>query len=120
MSVIEIALFPVLSKLTAPVNSLSWVRVITPAPLLNVAAPAEAVCVIAPVCVMPTALTVKVPVPTDDVPRMMALASATATPFAPLLFRPTAPVKSLRLPSEMAPPAVKEEVPRTVKIPPND
>ena len=68
---------------------------ITPAPPLNVAAPASAACVIAPLCVIPTALTVKVPVPTDDVPKIIALASVTATSKAPLLFKLTAPMKLL-------------------------
>jgi hypothetical protein len=62
--------------------------VIGPAPVLKVAIPAPAAWVIAPVWVIefgPVALTVSVPVPTLEVPSTIALASVSATLFAPLL-----------------------------------
>ena len=90
---------PLLLKLTAPVKLLfpAPTNVITPAPALKVAVPAPAVCVIVvpTACVIPTAFTANVPVPTPDVPKIIALASVTATLLAPLLFKLTAPVKSL-------------------------
>ena len=95
---IWIALAPVLLAFTVPVKSFACVSVITPPPVVKLAAPAVAACVMAPVCVMllaPVAVTVSVPLPTFEVPSTMALASVTATAFAPELFRTTAPVKSL-------------------------
>ena len=66
---------------------------IKPAPVVKDAAPAAAACVMAPVCVMllaPVAITVSVPEPTFDVPKIRSFASVIATSFAPLLFRDTA------------------------------
>ena len=69
---------------------------IAPAPVVNDDVP---VTVNAPVCVIelaPVAITVKFPVPpvpTVDVPRVIALISVTATLLAPLLFKLTAPIK---------------------------
>ena len=91
-SVMATLLVPELFKLTAPVKSLNWVRVITPAPALNEEVPAA---VIAPLCVIPTAVTVKVPLPKVDVPKSIAFTSVIATLLAPELFKLTAPVKSL-------------------------
>ena len=99
ISVNSTLLAPLLSKLTAPVKSLfpAPTNVIAPAPPLNVATPAFAACVIVvpAACVIPTAVTVSVPVPTDELPKMIALASLTATLLASVLIKLTAPVKSL-------------------------
>ena len=80
---------------TSPLKSLANVRSISPTPLSNVACPAPPACVIVPVCPIPTALTVNVPVPTSEVPRVIPFSSVSATLLFPLLFRLTAPVKSL-------------------------
>ena len=88
---------PVLVSDTGPVKSLpALASVIAPAPVVKLAAPAPAACTIAPVWVIefaPVAVTASVPLPTLEAPRMIAFASVTATLFAPLLFRLTAPMK---------------------------
>ena len=72
-SVTATLLAPLLFRITAPVKLLAaWVMVMTPAPALNVATPAPAAWVMAPVCVIPTAVIVRVPVPTEEVPRISA------------------------------------------------
>src|SRR4029079_669278 len=88
---------PLLLSDTAPVKLLpALVSVMALAPAVKVAAPAPRAWVIAPVCVIaPLALTVSVPLPTADRPRLTAFASVKATLFAPLLLSDTAPVKSL-------------------------
>ena len=87
---------PVEFKLTGPVKSLfALARVITPTPALKVTVPALPAWVIAPLCVMPTAVTVSVPVPKVDAPKIIASVSVMATVKAPELFKLTAPVKSL-------------------------
>ena len=83
---------PVEFRVTEPVKSLDWIRVMTPAPALNKEVP---ITVIAPLCVMPTAVTVKEPLPKVDAPKSIALASVMATLLAPELFKLTEPVKSL-------------------------
>ena len=66
------------------------------APALKVVMPAAAAWVIAPVSVIgPAEVTVRVPVPTPEVPSTVAAALVSETLFAPLLFSDTAPVKSL-------------------------
>ena len=88
-------LAPVEFRVTDPLNSLALVSVIAPAPALKVAAPALADWMMAPLCVMPTAFTVSVPVPKVDAPKIIASVSVMATVKAPELFKLTAPVKSL-------------------------
>ena len=117
------ALAPVFAADNAPVKSLAaLVSVIAPAPVLKLAMPAAAACLIAPVWVMvfaPVAVTVSVPVPTVDAPITMAFLSVMATLFAPLLFRLTAPVKSLVTVARVITPApaLKADVPPTVRPP---
>ena len=95
-SVIRIALVPELFAATGPVKSLpASVSVITPAPPLNVAVPAPDACVIAPVWVMPTAVTVSVPEPTPEAASWMASLSVIATLLAPELESVMVPWKSL-------------------------
>ena len=66
------------------------------APAVKVAAPAPAAWVITPVCVIaPVEVTVSVPVPTLEAPRVVGPAFVSATLLAPLLLSDTAPVKSL-------------------------
>ena len=100
-------------NVTLPVKSLDLVSVITPAPALKVAAPAPDACVIVPLCVMPTDVTVRVPVPKLDAANLIALESVIATLLAPELFRLTSPVKSLlALPRVITPaPALKVATP---------
>ena len=108
------ALFaPLLLSETAPVKSLAWVSVIAFAPAVNDAAPAAAACVSTPVCVIaPLELTVRVPVPTLDVPRTVAVPFVRDTAFAPLLFTETAPVRPFAWVSVIAfAPAVNDAVP---------
>ena len=93
-SVMATLLAPELFKLTEPVKSLDWVRVTTPVPALKVAAPADDAWVIAPLCVIPTAVTVKEPLPKMEEPKSIAFESLMAT-VAPVEFRVTEPVKSL-------------------------
>ena len=84
---------PVEFNATEPEKSLlALPRVITPAPALNKEVPAT---MIAPLCVMPTAVTVKEPLPKVEEPKSIALASVMATLLAPELFKLTDPVKSL-------------------------
>ena len=84
---------PVEFSVTAPVKSLpTLASVITPAPALNEEVPAA---VMAPVCVTPTAVTVKVPLPKVEAPKSIVFASVIATLFTPELFKLAAPVKSL-------------------------
>jgi len=103
-------LAPELFNATEPVKSLDWVRVITPAPASNEEAPAA---VIAPLCVMPTAVTVKEPLPKVDAPKSIAFISVMATLLVPELFNATEPVKLLpTLARVITPaPALNEEVP---------
>ena len=66
-----------------------------PAPVSKVARPAPEAWRIVPFWVMlfaPVALTVSVPDPREEVPRMIESASLTVTLLAPLLFKLTAPV----------------------------
>jgi len=63
---------------------------------LSVTAPAEAAWVIAPVSVMePPEVIARVPVPTEEVPKLKAALFVRATLFAPLLESETLPVKLL-------------------------
>ena len=95
-SVTDASFSPVVFRLTAPVNSLAaCVSRIAPAPALNVAAPAVAACVIALDCVMPTAVTVSVPLPTLEAASKRLSASAITTLLAPVFESVTAPPKSL-------------------------
>jgi hypothetical protein len=113
------ALAPLLFKPALPVKLLlPFVKVITPAPALIVAAPALAACVILPVCVIPTPVKLSVPVPTDEVPMLNAPLLVTDTLFAPLFESETAPVKTFALFNVIAlPPTVKLDAPGTVRIP---
>ena len=107
----------------APVRLLACVeRSTSVVPLLAVSvnAPALAACVMVPVCVIPApAVIFRVPVPTLDVPNTNALVSRKLTLLAPLLLRPTAPVKLLLALVKVIPaaPVVKLLVPVTVKEP---
>ena len=106
---------------TGPVKSLpTSVRARSPAPASSVTAPPPAACTMAPVWLIPVAVSVNAPLPIVDVPSTNAFASLTATSFAPLLLRLTAPMKSLPASvSVIAPlPALKLDVPATVKAPP--
>ena len=106
-------------RLTDPVKSLlALVRVITPAPALKVTAPAEEAWVIAPLCVIPTAVTVKEPLPKVELAKSIAFISVMAT-VAPVEFNATDPVKLLpALLRVITPaPALNEEVPATVIAP---
>ena len=95
-SVMPTLLVPELFRLTAPVKSLpALVRVITPAPALKIAAPADDAWVMAPLCVMPTAVTVNAPSPNKDAPKSIAFASVMPTLLAPELFKLNEPVKLL-------------------------
>ena len=92
-SVMATLFTPELFKLTAPVKLFpALARVITPAPALNEEVPAA---VIAPLCVIPTAVTVKEPLPKVDAPKSIAFVSVIETLLAPELFKLTEPVKSL-------------------------
>jgi len=63
---------------------------------LSVTAPAEAACVMAPVSVMaPPEIIERVPLPTEEAPKLRAPLLVRATLFAPLLESETAPVKLL-------------------------
>ena len=108
--VIATLLAPELFKLTEPLKLLpALARVITPAPALNEEVPAL---VIAPLCVIPTAVTVKEPLPKVDVPKSIAFESMMATLFVPELFKLTEPVKSLDWVRVITPvPALKVAVP---------
>jgi len=92
---------PVEFRVTEPVKSLDWVRVISPVPALNEEVP---VTVIAPVCVMPTAFTVKVPFPKEEEPKPIAFISVMAT-VAPVEFNATEPMKSLLASARVITPA---------------
>ena len=119
-SLMETVKAPELFKLTAPVKSLlGLVRVITPAPALKVAAPALEAWMMAPLCVMPTAVTVKVPLPKLDKPKAIALTSVMETVKAPELFKLTVPVKLLLELARViaAPPALISEVPVIASAP---
>ena len=71
---------PVEFKLTDPVKSLVGVlRVISPEPALKVTAPVPPAWMIAPLCVMPTAVTVSVPVPRVEAPKSIAVLSVMET-----------------------------------------
>ena len=110
------------ARFTAPVKSLPmFASVRTPPPLLKFAAPAAADCtmVVPAACVMPTACTPSVPVPTLTLPRISPLVSRIDTLFAPLLLRPTAPVKSLLLFDSVIAlaPAARLLVPVTLRAP---
>ena len=80
---------------------------------------AEAAWVMAPVSViLPLAVRFKSAVPTEEVPMTRAEPFTRETAFAPLLLRETAPVKALLWVKLIAfAPALKLEVPPTVKIP---
>ena len=96
-------------------------RLMTPAPALNVAAPAEAAWASAPVCEMPRPVSVNVPEPTLEAARLKAMLSVRATLLLPLFDSVTAPVNELLLPlvarSMAFAPAVKLEAPATVNAP---
>jgi len=96
LSVMEIAFAPVLVSLTAPLKSLGWVKVITPAPALMMTNPVPEV--MAPLWVRPMQVTVNVPaaLAMDTVPSIKALVSVMDMLFAPVLVRDTAPVKSFK------------------------
>jgi hypothetical protein len=113
------ALAPLLFKPTVPLKLLlALFKVMTPAPALIVTAPAAIACVMLPVCVIPTPVKLSVPVPTDEVPMLNAPLLASETLFAPLLDNETAPVNTFALFKVIAlPPAVKLDVPGTVRIP---
>ena len=85
---------------------------------VSVMAPAPA-CVMPPVSEMlPLAVIPKVPEPTEEVPMTKAVPLVKATLLAPELLRETAPVKALLWVKLIAfAPALKLEVPPTVKIP---
>ncbi len=119
LSVTATLFAPLLFKLIAPVKLLAaLVKVMTPAPALIVAAPALAACVIAPVCVTPVPVKLKVPVPTEEAPIDKAMLLLTLTLLARELLSETAPVNTLALPKVIAlAPAVKLAVPGTVKTP---
>ena len=80
---------------------------------------ALAACVIAPTSViLPLAVRFKPPVPTEEVPMDKAPPLTSETLLLPELFRETAPVKALLCVKLMAlAPALKLEVPPTVKTP---
>ena len=119
MSVIWIALVPLLLAATAPVKSLPpLVSVIGPAPPLNVAVPADAACVIAPDCVMPMAVTVSVPEPTFEAANWMALVSVIATLFAPEFVTATVPWKSLSASVSVITPAAASSTVAPVTVTP--
>ena len=108
---------------TAPVRLLACVDrsiSVAPAEEVRVVVPATVkapVCVNPPVPLTPPApvMTVKLP-PIDDVPKISALASVTATALAPLLFKLTAPIKLFKAWVNVieAPPALMLLVPVTV------
>ena len=106
---------PLFESSTAPVKSLAFARVITPAPPLNVAVPAPAswVIVSAPFCVMPTASNCSVPLPTLTTPSVIAFVSLfTRTLFPPLFDRSTTPLKLFAKSNVIAfAPAVKLPLP---------
>ena len=109
------------AKLTPPVKLLACVRsasTLAPA-TVSVTAPAPACCVIAPVCVtFPPARRFRVPLPMLDGPSTSAFVSPRATLFAPLLFKLTAPPKSLAgLARLIAVAALIVVVPATSRIP---
>jgi len=85
---------------------------------VSVMAPAPA-CVIPPVSeIAPLAVIPKVLEPTEEVPMTKAPPLVSATALAPVLFKETAPVKLLLCVKVIAlAPAVKLEVPGTVKMP---
>ena len=85
---------------------------------VSVMAPAPA-CVIPPVSeIAPLAVIPKVLEPTEDVPMTKASPLVSATGLAPELFKETAPVKPLLCVKLIAfAPALKLEVPPTIKIP---
>ena len=86
---------PVEFNATDPVKLLpALLSVITPVPALKVAEPAEEAWVIVPDCVIPTAVTVKVPLPKVEAPKSIAFKSLMAT-VAPVEFNATEAVKSL-------------------------
>ena len=119
-TVIATLLAPELFRLTSPVKSLlALPRVITPAPALKVAAPAEDACVTAPFWVIPTAFKVRVPLPTLDAARIRSSTSLTAMLFAPVFDKVTAPPKSLAASLSVIAklPALKLEVPVGVTPP---
>src|ERR1700690_2911460 len=95
---------PELLSATAPVKPLAWVSVIACAPAVKEAVPAPAACVIPPVWVIsPVAdVTVRVPAPTLEVPRIVAPPLVSETLPAPLLFSETAPVKAFAWVSAIA------------------
>src|SRR5579864_5482467 len=80
---------------------------------------AEAAWVMAPVSViLPLAVRLRLPVPTEEAPRLKAEPLTRETLLLPELLRETAPVKALLWVRVMPkPPVVKLEVPGTVKIP---
>jgi len=87
---------PLLESETAPVKLLpEFVKVMTPALPVKLAAPALAACVmeVEAAWVMPIPLTLKVPVPTEILPSDKAPLLKRLTAFAPELLRATAPVK---------------------------
>ena len=112
---------PELLRATAPVKLLpELARVSTAAPAAKLAVPAEAAWVIAVLaaCVMLTPLMFKVPVPTPMLPKLRVEPLVRETLLLPLLDRETVPVNALLSVKVMAfDPAVKLEVPGTVKTP---
>lgn len=108
-------LLPLLLKVTAPVNKLFCVNVIGLLPAVKLDVPGT---VNTPVCVIaPVELIVKL-FPTVEVPNTKAVLLVKLTLLTPLLFNDTAPVNKLFCVNAMAlAPALKLEVPATVKIP---
>lgn len=106
---------PELLRLTAPVNAFAWVNVIGLAPTLKLDVPDT---VNAPVCVSaPVAVTVRL-LPTDEVSSTRAAALLREILLTPVLFTLTAPVNTLFNVRVIGlPPALKFDVPGTVKIP---
>lgn len=106
---------PLLLKLTPPVKRLFCVNVIGLAPAVKLVSPPT---VITPVCVIdPDALTVKL-LPIFVVARIKSVLFVMLASFAPLLFKPTAPVNMLFCANVIGlAPAVKLAVPATVNAP---
>ena len=78
--VICTAFAPLLFKETGPVKSLPALSIVrTFAPALKVAVLALGACVMEPVWVMPAPVKFKLPLPTEDVPRLKAMASVSVT-----------------------------------------
>jgi len=95
-----------------------FVRLIVLAPAFRVTSPVPAACEIAPFCEMPAPVRVKVPLPTEEVPRLKAILLIRATLLLPVLVKETSPVKLLLCVKLIAlDPALKLAVPGTVKAP---